>query len=186
MSHFTSISTQINDLNALEVALRSMNLSLLRNVNCRYYNGTERKQHVAKLPGRYDVAFEENRNGTYSIVADFYYGDVAKTIGVNGSILLRQYAIEKVKIEAAKLGCRVYSTNNPNVFKLMEKNGSGGKVLVEISEDGNITFKSSGFKGKSCMKFESLEKALGEQTSRKFTAEYYETEKVAERQKEQY
>lgn len=180
MSHFTNVRTEIRDMEALENALSSMHLNMEHNAKCRYYYGTTIKENVAHLPGPYDVAFEKDVNGAYNISADFYGGHVAKTIGANGAILIGRYTMEKLKKEAKKLGFKVYPKNNSQA-KVVDPKEAAGKLDVEIGEDGTVSFKASGFKGKKCMKFESLEKALGAVMETEKTSSYYaenETQKM--------
>lgn len=172
MSHFTNVKTEIRDMEALENALRSMDLNMEHNAECRHYYGTTIKENVAHLPGPYDVAFEKDVDGTYKISADFYDGHVAKTIGANGAILMGRYTMEKLKKEAKKLGFKVYQKNNSQA-KVIDPKEAAGKLDVEIREDGTVSLKASGFIGKKCMKFESLEKALGAIMEIEKTSSYY-------------
>lgn len=176
MSHFTSLTTEIKDLEACKNALKNMGLSLKEKGMCRYYYGTELKENVVRLPGKYDMALEGNVNGTYSITADFYEGDVVRTIGDNGCVLLRQYGEEVIKKKAKQMhlsivqqkdGFRVRNPQDPN----------GGYMIVTFGENGEMFFTPKGIKGKSCSKFLELEEALGRIDKREFLPEYYETEK---------
>lgn len=171
MSHFTKITTEIKDLETLKRAVTNMNLRLEHNTKCRYYYDSQIREHVIKLPGKYDVAIEERGDGTYDIDADFYKGYVEKFIGKQGSELLRQYSIEKLKIEAKKNGYKVYESGEG--LKLINKN-NGGKAIVNIGDDGKISVETSGFKGKSCMDFGIIEKALGRIEETKKKPEYYQ------------
>ena len=47
MSHFTTIQTQIRDLDALHDACAEMDLKLVPNANCRGYAGVTRKAHTS-------------------------------------------------------------------------------------------------------------------------------------------
>ena len=76
MSHFTRITAEIKDLEALKRAAANLNLSLVSNTSCRYYYGSEYREYVIKLPGQYDVAVEERGKGVYDWGADFYGGQV--------------------------------------------------------------------------------------------------------------
>ncbi|MBQ9279620.1 MAG: DUF2997 domain-containing protein [Clostridia bacterium] len=189
MSHFTKVATKINDLAALQNALETMGLKLEHHVPCRYYYGTQIRENVAKLPGynSYDVAFEKNADGTYSIDADFYNGTVEQTIGVSGSTLMRQYAMEKVKMEARKKRYSVHDYGNGKLKIYDPLDRTGAFLEATIDETGNISFKAKGFVGKKCMSFSSLEDAIGV-TERKYTDEYHQSERRAEvellRQKE--
>lgn len=175
MSHFTEIKTEINDIQALKKALNNMNLSLEHNVGCRHYYGNTIKENVVRLPGPYDMAFEKDNMGNYGINADFYNGHVEKIIGEKGAILLSEYSIQKLYIEAKKMGCKVYSSGI-NKLKVMDPN-EPGKLEVAINTDGTLSFKTSGFSGKRCTKFENLERAFGAVVKTKKTAEYYKEEK---------
>ena len=171
MSHFTKITTEIRDLEALKNAAQNMNLSFEHNTGCRYYYGSQTRENVIKLPGKYDVAIEAKDNGTYDIDADFYDGHVERFIGKNGNELLRQYSMEKLKIEAKKNGYKVYESGAS--IKLINKN-NGGKAVVNIGDDGKINVETSGFKGQSCMNFGIIEKALGSISNIKKKPEYYQ------------
>ena len=48
MSHFTNVKTEIRDMEALENALKSMDLNMEHNAECRHYYGTTIKENVAK------------------------------------------------------------------------------------------------------------------------------------------
>ena len=51
------------------------------------------------------------------------------------------------------------------------------EIFITINPDGNVTIRTKGFKGKSCLKAtEALEEALGKVSERKLTSEYYEQE----------
>lgn len=181
MSHFTKVTTQIKDLKALEKALQKMNLKLTQNTQCRYFYGSVLKENVIKLPKPcpYDVAIEEQTDGTYDIDADFYNGHVEQVIGPKGETLLKQYAIEKLKIEAKKHGYKVYEKGN-GIFKIIDTK-TNGKVEVECLPNGQMEIKTSGFKGKSCMKFHEIEKALGNINEIKKTSEYYQEDRQKEK-----
>ena len=189
MSHFTKVSTKINDLMALENALEAIGLKLEHNVPCRYYYGSQKRENVARLPGlnSYDIAFEKNADGTYSIDADFYNGSVEKMIGADGSRFLKRYALEKVKIEARKKRYSVHDFGNGKLKIYDPLDNTGAFLEAVIDESGNISFKAKGFVGKKCMSFSSLEDALGV-TERKLANEYHQSERKTEvellRQKE--
>ncbi len=182
MSHFTEVKTEIKDIEALKNALASMNLNLEHNVTCRYYEGAPIRENVAKLPGPYDIAFEKDSNDTYSISADFYQGHVEKVIGKDGVVLINNYSIEKLRLEAKKMGYKVYSSGE-NKLKVIDPN-EPGKLEVIVNGDGTLSFKTSGFSGKRCTKFENLEKSFGAVVKYKRTAQYYETEEVKTKVKE--
>jgi hypothetical protein len=110
MSHFTTIHTQVRDLNALADACAELGLALQPNAVCRGYAGVTRKApHVIKLKGPYDIAVEPSKenDGTYGLTTDWWDGHVAKEVGANYGRLLQYYGVHKTTREAAKRGLRV-------------------------------------------------------------------------------
>lgn len=110
MSHFTTIQTQIRDLDALADACAEMNLGFNANGQCRGYAGiTRQAPHVIQLNGPYDIAVEpapENK-GTYGLTTDWWDGHVAREVGENYGRLLQTYGIQKTTREARLRGLRV-------------------------------------------------------------------------------
>ena len=115
MSHFTTIQTQIRDLDALSDACVEMDLKLVPNTTCRGYAGMNRKApHVIKLKGPYDIAVEpdpENdgnngSNSSYGLTTDWWDGHVAKEVGAGYGRLLQSYGVHKTIREARNRGLR--------------------------------------------------------------------------------
>lgn len=110
MSHFTTIQTQIRDLEALRDACVELDLQLLANSQCRGYAGVTRPaSHVIKLKGPYDIAVERNSETetTYGLTTDWWDGHVAKEVGAGYGRLLQSYGIHKTMREARTRGLRV-------------------------------------------------------------------------------
>ncbi len=98
MSHFTTIQTQIRDLEALHDACAEMNLKFVANANCRGYAGiTRQAPHVIKLKGPYDIAVEPSpdNDGSYGLTTDWWDGHAAKEVGIGYGRLLQSYGIHK-------------------------------------------------------------------------------------------
>jgi len=74
MSHFTQINAEIRDLEALRAAVARCGGEVVENAECRYYYGTQRKEVVIRLPGKYDAALEKQADGSYRLAADWYGG----------------------------------------------------------------------------------------------------------------
>ena len=109
MSHFTTIQTQIRDLDALNDACVEMNLKLVPNALCRGYAGITRlAPHVIQLKGPYDVAVDPSpeKNGTYGLTTDWWDGHAAKEVGVGFGRLLQTYGVHKTSREARTRGLR--------------------------------------------------------------------------------
>ena len=111
MSHFTSIQTQIKDVEALREACRELGLELLQNAEARGYGSTrQRGDFVIRLKGPYDVALNQQKDGTYGLSTDWWDGHVEKEVGSNYGLLLQLYAVHKAAREARKRGLTVQRT----------------------------------------------------------------------------
>lgn len=111
MSHFTTIQTQIRDLEALRDACAELGLGFTDNTKCRGYAGVTRlAPHVIQLKGPYDIAVEpaKENDGTYGLTTDWWDGHVVKEVGNNYGRLLQSYGIHKTMREARNRGLRVH------------------------------------------------------------------------------
>ena len=111
MSHFTTIKTQIKDIEALREACAELDLELLPNAEARGY-GTihQRGDFVIRLKGPYDVALNRQTDGNYGLSTDWWDGHVEKELGTNYGRLLQLYAVHKTAREARKRGLSVERT----------------------------------------------------------------------------
>ena len=110
MSHFTTIQTQIRDLEALRDASVELGLGFTTNAKCRGYAGTSRlAPHVIQLKGPYDIAVEPSKenDGSYGLTTDWWNGHVAQEVGIGYGRLLQSYGIHKTMREARTRGLRV-------------------------------------------------------------------------------
>ena len=111
MSHFTTIQTQIRDLDALDDACTEMDLKLVQNANCRGYAGiTRQAPHVIKLKGPYDIAVDpsQENDGTYGLTTDWWDGHAAREVGIGYGRLLQSYGVHKTIREARSRGLRTH------------------------------------------------------------------------------
>ena len=109
MSHFTTIQTQIRDLDALQDACGELGLIVLPNAKCRGYAGMSRlAPHVIQLKGPYDIAVDPSpeNDGTYGLTTDWWDGHVAREVGVGYGRLLQSYGVQKTLREARTRGLR--------------------------------------------------------------------------------
>ena len=109
MSHFTTIQTQIRDLDALGDACHELGFNLNPNANCRGYAGVVRKApHVIKLRGPYDIAVDPSpeKDGSHGLTTDWWDGHVAKEVGIGYGLLLQSYGVNKTLREARTRGLR--------------------------------------------------------------------------------
>jgi len=123
MSHFTTIKTQIKDVAALEAACRELKLPLLPNAEARGYAGqTRRGDFVIQLNGPYDIAVNQQPDGTFGLTTDWWEGHVEKEVGSNYGKLLQLYGVYKATAEARKKGF--------SVLRQPQRNGSIKLVLL--------------------------------------------------------
>ena len=105
MSHFTTINTQIKDIEALRSACTELGLSLLQKANARgYVSNTSKGEFVIRLKGPYDIALNKQKDGSYGITSDLWAGHVEKEVGTKYGRLLQLYAVHKATREARKKG----------------------------------------------------------------------------------
>lgn len=124
MSHTAYIDTvEIRDENAIEAAVRELaqegvNISIERNsVPRAYYSNQEGMNSPADITlrlgdGRYDVGlYKDPKTGTYQLRADFWAGDIAKSLGANSKEkgaevgkFLQRYAVCAAELQAMNQG----------------------------------------------------------------------------------
>jgi hypothetical protein len=115
MSHFTTIKTQIKDVEALRSAVNELGLQLLVNAKARGYISNKTKgDFVIRLKGPYDVALNQQPDGTYGLTTDWWDGHVEQEVGSNFGRLLQLYGVHKASMEARKKGFSVLRRSQPN------------------------------------------------------------------------
>lgn len=115
MSHFTTIQTQIRDVEALRAAVQEMGLELIPKAQARGYATSKLKgDFVIRLKGPYDIAVNAQPGGTFGLTTDWWQGHVEKEAGRNFGRLLQLYGVHKASIEAKKKGLSVLRKPQPN------------------------------------------------------------------------
>ena len=105
MSHFTTIKTQIRDLEALRAACAEIGLALLQNAEARgYYENKVKGEFVVRLKGPYDIALNKQPDGSFGLTADLWQGHVEQEVGQGYGKLLQLYGVHKAMREARKKG----------------------------------------------------------------------------------
>jgi len=105
VSHFTTIETQIRDINALTGACQEMGFVLVGNTEARGYGGNHHKgDYVIRLKGPYDIAVNLRQDGSYGLTTDWWGGHVGKEVGPAYGRLLQLYGVHKAGIEARRKG----------------------------------------------------------------------------------
>jgi hypothetical protein len=123
LSHFTTIQTQIKDIEALRSACRELGLSLLPNAEARgFANQTRHGDFVIRLTGPYDIAVNKQANGTLGLTTDWWEGHVERQVGAGFGRILQLYAVHKATTEARKKGF--------SVMRQPQRNGAIKLVLL--------------------------------------------------------
>ena len=123
MSHFTTVKTQIKDIAALRSACAELGLTVKQNAQARgYYENKTKGDYVIKLKGPYDIALNQQPDGSFGITADLWEGHVEKEVGKNYGKLMQPYGVHKVALEARKKGL--------SVLRRPQQNGSIKLVLM--------------------------------------------------------
>ena len=105
MSHFTTIKTQIKDIEALRSACDEMGLPLLQNAEARgYFQNKIKGDYIIQLKGPYDVAVQQQPNNTFGLTADLWQGHIEQEVGKGYGKLLQLYGVHKATKEARKKG----------------------------------------------------------------------------------
>ena len=115
MSHFTTIKTEIKDIDALRSAVQEMGLVLESNTEARGYAGNKLPgDHVIRLKGPYDVAVNRQPNGSHGLTCDWWDGHVAREVGEKFGKLLQLYGVHKATREARRKGHMVQRRAQPD------------------------------------------------------------------------
>ena len=105
MSHFTTIKTQIKDIEALRPAVTELGLTLEADTTARGYGGKNiAGDYVIRLKGLYDIALNRQPNGSHELTCDWWDGYVAREVGEKFGTLLQLYGIHKAMREARSKG----------------------------------------------------------------------------------
>lgn len=110
MSHFTRVSTKIKDLSILKKAVNRLGFSFVEGV---FEVSKYGQKEFAQLKLDDDVGMSLQKDGTYSMVGDFYYAKNQKLRSYYGKTnkfaadLITAYSIEeaKVKLEEKNFYC---------------------------------------------------------------------------------
>lgn len=123
MSHFTTIQTQVRDIEALRAACAELGVSLESGIAARGYSGSRIEgDYVIRLRGPYDVALNRQQDGTYGLTTDWWSGHVAREVGDSYGRLLQLYGVHKASREARMRGFSV---------KRVPVSGGSIKLVIE-------------------------------------------------------
>ena len=105
MSHFTTIQTQIRDISALRAACDELGVQVLTKTNARGYGSKRTKGDlVIRLNGPYDIAVNQQPDGSFGLTTDWWGGHVEHEVGKGYGKLLQLYGVCKAQAEARRKG----------------------------------------------------------------------------------
>ncbi len=123
MSHFTTIKTQIRDIEALRAACTELGLVLLQNADARgYYTQKQHGDYVIRLKGPYDIAVSRQSDDTFGLTTDWFNGHVEQEVGPGCGRVLQLYGVHKASREARRKGL--------SVLRQPQRNGAIKLILV--------------------------------------------------------
>ena len=129
MSHFTTIQTQVRDLEALRDACAELGFELKSKTHCRGYATARRKcAHAILLKGPYDIAVDPAPDGTFGLTTDWWEGHVEREVGPAFGRLIQLYGVHKTIREAAKKRLR-----------LKRENRTDGSIRLTIAMKGGAS-----------------------------------------------
>ncbi len=115
MSHFTTIATQVRDIEALRSACQELGLELIQDGLARGYSqNTIPGEYVIRCKGPYDIAVNSQPGGSFGMTADWWDGHVEKEVGLHYGRLLQLYGVHKASREAQRKGYAVRRQALPN------------------------------------------------------------------------
>lgn len=107
MSHFTTVQTQIKDINILDSVMKLFNCNLSESKTVNGYHQQKTSVDVAwEISGKnYDIGAVKQPDGTYTLVADWMM------TGMDSNKILQQYSVKNVLRRAKLLGHQVKQEN---------------------------------------------------------------------------
>lgn len=150
MSHWFTVETKFKSEQAIRKAAKSMRYPLLHKKPCRGYNEqTKIGDLVLHLPGEYDLGFEKQADGSFTVFGDFWSDHLSQYLGDPAAI---QNAIDNYQKICSEQGELVAEKNLVNakmarfkqaynryaVEELIQKQGL--QYVENVLEDGSIMY----------------------------------------------
>ncbi len=156
MSHWFSVKTKFNSVDAIKKAASQMGYMVVHNRKCRGYAGQETHcDLVLRLPGEYDVGFEKQEDGTYEIVADFWAYHVSDYLA-NADALKEAEKLFNEKIQSQEWSYTEAEAfmNEAKISKFMQAYNcaaleelvrmQGLQYIANTLADGTIVYETTG------------------------------------------
>lgn len=185
LSHVTKVDVVIKDLDALKAAVARLKLEFREGQREYRWWGhsvgdypipagmTEKDlgkcDHAIRVDSRaYEVGVIQQKDGTYSLVWDFYAGGygLEKAVGKDCKTLLGAYTLECAR-NAAVAQNWMHEETLEGTLRIYHPSGG----VIDVSPNGTVD--ASGFTGSACNVAAIIENALGNETERTNKESYY-------------
>lgn len=108
MSHFTTITTAVTDLELAKLAAGALGLVAKENDYIRGYRGNTQKADLVLVGTQnYDAGLVKNQDNKYDLVADWDMYRIQQDIGEKGGKFLQEYGFQTIVAQAKRLGHKV-------------------------------------------------------------------------------
>jgi len=108
MSHYSTHTTKLNDLDSIKAACTELNLTIKEGGRIRYYSsmGQVNADYVISIQGcPYDVGLvKDQKTGNYNLVYDTWQGYVEKHLGKGCEKLIKSAIFHKIAKKAKGYG----------------------------------------------------------------------------------
>ncbi len=127
MSHFSTVSVNLDDEASIKAACNEMDLKFRINSKVKgYYGAGETCDIVIEVPNSpYEVGLRRNGKGGYDLIYDRFGNHVEKVLGKNCKKLVESATYHKVTKTARKLG-----------YMIQRKDKQGGGIQVVLTRAG--------------------------------------------------
>jgi len=109
MSHLSSLTSKLDDIEAIKDACKELGLSIREGGTVRYYyqQSNTKADYIISIPGcNYDVGLSKDvKTGTYNLIYDKYGNYVESKLGKNCSKLVQSATYHKLARGAKLKGC---------------------------------------------------------------------------------
>jgi hypothetical protein len=154
MSHWFSVKTRFQSVSAIEKAAHEFGCMLRHRQNCRGYADQKKEcDLVMALPGEYDLGFEKQTDGSYTVSADFWSDHISEYLAdpdvlAKAEETARQLQSENKYSEAdslmaeAKMSRFTQAYNKHAVMELAQAQGL--QYMEMVQSDGTIVLELVG------------------------------------------
>jgi hypothetical protein len=154
MSHWFSVKTKFESLSAMQKAADELGFQLRYRTEARGYNGKKTPcDLVLCLPGEYDIGFNKQTDGSYTVIADFWSDNISKYLADPELLEKAKELYPKIAKEHGKNAAENYLADvkmgnftKKYSYHLMKEliDSVGVNYTQAVTEDGSIKMELTG------------------------------------------